>query len=118
MSALNPNRRGASPGRPEHLYPGAWAYVFISSRANRAAELSLGRADGASAPTRGGLACRAACEGKMGPSIAGKLPTLLSLRGVWPYARVPLFWESVAYGTQTPVMSTAQVLARSAEVSY
>ena len=95
-----------------------WAYLFVSSSANRGAELSLGRADGASAPTRGGLARRAACKGRMGASIAGKMPALLSLRGVWLYAVVPLFWESVAYGKQTAVMRTAQVLAGSAEVSY
>ena len=94
-----------------------WAYVFMSSRANRAAELSLGRADEASAPTRAGLACRAACEGKMGLSIAGKMPALL-LQEASAHARVPLFWESVAYGKQTAVMRTAQVLAGSAEVSY
>jgi len=72
MSALNPNRRGASPGRPEHLYPGVWGYVFISSRAYRAAELSLGRVDEASAPTRAGLACCADCRGKMGRRLPAR----------------------------------------------
>ena len=66
MSALNPNRRGLRPAAWTGASPpGVWVYVFMSWSAKAAAELSLGRADEASAPTRAGLPCRAVCEGKM-----------------------------------------------------
>ena len=57
-------------------------------------------------------------QGQDGTSIAGKMPALLLLTRLLPCARVMPFWESVAYGNQTEVTRAAQVLPRSAEVSY
>jgi len=91
MSALNPNL--ASPGRPGASLPrrvGLRVYELEGESSSRAVARP-GRRGVCPYASRAGVSRR--LRGQDGPSIAGKMPALLSQTGVCPYARRAGVWR-------------------------